>query len=299
MDALGCPPGDWPVTNLSGGEKRRVALCKLLIQAPDLPPPRRAHQPPRRRVGEPAGAAPSKYAGARRRGHPRPATSGNVAEWILEASTAAARSPTRATTPPTSTRRPPASRSRAARTKAPEAPRGTAGSGRGRTPKGANQAQGPSRPVPGDGGRGRQDAAGLRGDPDPAGPAPRFHRRRGRAPLEGVRRQGPHRRPVLRPVPERHRRRHRPQRRGQDHAVQDDPGPADAAQRPRSRSATRSRSRTSTSPAPTSTRRRPLGSLGRWTATNVGQVEMPSRAYVSAFGFKGPDEHKPAGALRW
>ena len=30
MDALGCPPGDWPVTNLSGGEKRRVALCKLL-----------------------------------------------------------------------------------------------------------------------------------------------------------------------------------------------------------------------------------------------------------------------------
>ncbi len=33
MDALGCPPGDWPVTNLSGGEKRRVALCKLLIEA--------------------------------------------------------------------------------------------------------------------------------------------------------------------------------------------------------------------------------------------------------------------------
>ncbi|NUK10026.1 energy-dependent translational throttle protein EttA [Streptomyces lunaelactis] len=36
MDALGCPPGDWPVTTLSGGEKRRVALCKLLIEAPDL-----------------------------------------------------------------------------------------------------------------------------------------------------------------------------------------------------------------------------------------------------------------------
>ena len=31
MDALGCPPGDWPVANLSGGEKRRVALCKLLL----------------------------------------------------------------------------------------------------------------------------------------------------------------------------------------------------------------------------------------------------------------------------
>ncbi|RPK69794.1 putative ABC transporter ATP-binding protein [Streptomyces sp. ADI96-15] len=36
MDALGCPPGDWSVTNLSGGEQRRVALCKLLLEAPDL-----------------------------------------------------------------------------------------------------------------------------------------------------------------------------------------------------------------------------------------------------------------------
>ncbi len=36
MDALGCPPGDAPVTKLSGGEKRRVALCKLLLEAPDL-----------------------------------------------------------------------------------------------------------------------------------------------------------------------------------------------------------------------------------------------------------------------
>lgn len=36
MDALRCPPGDWPVDNLSGGEKRRVALCKLLLKQPDL-----------------------------------------------------------------------------------------------------------------------------------------------------------------------------------------------------------------------------------------------------------------------
>jgi ATP-binding cassette ChvD family protein len=36
MDALGCPPGDWQVTTLSGGEKRRVALCKLLLEQPDL-----------------------------------------------------------------------------------------------------------------------------------------------------------------------------------------------------------------------------------------------------------------------
>ncbi|MBP6705069.1 MAG: energy-dependent translational throttle protein EttA [Vicinamibacteria bacterium] len=36
MDALRLPPGDAEVTNLSGGEKRRVALCRLLLDAPDL-----------------------------------------------------------------------------------------------------------------------------------------------------------------------------------------------------------------------------------------------------------------------
>jgi energy-dependent translational throttle protein EttA len=36
MDALRCPPGDTPVSILSGGERRRVALCRLLLQAPDI-----------------------------------------------------------------------------------------------------------------------------------------------------------------------------------------------------------------------------------------------------------------------
>src|SRR5207302_205314 len=36
MDALNLPPGDAPVTTLSGGERRRVALCRLLLQKPDL-----------------------------------------------------------------------------------------------------------------------------------------------------------------------------------------------------------------------------------------------------------------------
>ncbi len=36
MEALRCPPADWPVDQLSGGERRRVALCKLLLQQPDL-----------------------------------------------------------------------------------------------------------------------------------------------------------------------------------------------------------------------------------------------------------------------
>jgi ATP-binding cassette ChvD family protein len=36
MDALRCPPAETPIKNLSGGEKRRVALCRLLLQKPDI-----------------------------------------------------------------------------------------------------------------------------------------------------------------------------------------------------------------------------------------------------------------------
>jgi len=36
MEALRCPPSDWDVTKLSGGEKRRVALCRLLLSKPDM-----------------------------------------------------------------------------------------------------------------------------------------------------------------------------------------------------------------------------------------------------------------------
>jgi len=36
LDALRCPPADSPVTNLSGGERRRVALCRLLLEKPDM-----------------------------------------------------------------------------------------------------------------------------------------------------------------------------------------------------------------------------------------------------------------------
>ena len=36
MDALGCPPDDWDVSKLSGGERRRVALCRLLLEKPEM-----------------------------------------------------------------------------------------------------------------------------------------------------------------------------------------------------------------------------------------------------------------------
>ena len=65
-----------------------------------------------------------------------------------------------------------------------------------------------------------------------------------------------------------------------------------------SRSATRSRSPTSTSPADIDPKKTLWAVVSdELDYINVGQVEMPSRAYVSAFGFKGPDQQKPAGVL--
>ena len=72
MDALRCPPPDADVTVLSGGERRRVALCKLLLEAARPAAARRAHQPPRRRERAVAGAAPGEVRRHRRRRHPRP-----------------------------------------------------------------------------------------------------------------------------------------------------------------------------------------------------------------------------------
>ena len=72
MDALRLPPGDADVTTLSGGERRRVALCRLLLVAARPAAARRAHQPPRRGVRRVARAVPRRVPRHRRRGHPRP-----------------------------------------------------------------------------------------------------------------------------------------------------------------------------------------------------------------------------------
>jgi ATPase subunit of ABC transporter with duplicated ATPase domains len=65
MDALRCPPGDTLVDTLSGGERRRVALARLLLQKPDHPAARRADQPPRRRERALARTAPRRATRAR------------------------------------------------------------------------------------------------------------------------------------------------------------------------------------------------------------------------------------------
>ena len=87
-------------------------------------------------------------------------------------------------------------------------------------------------------GRGGRPRAGRQGaDPDPAGPAARRQGHRGRGPVEGLWRQAAVRGPVLQAAAGRHRRRHRPQRRRQDDAVQDDHRPGEAGRAARSGSA--------------------------------------------------------------
>src|SRR6478735_3759702 len=207
MDALRCPPPDADVTVLSGGEKRRVALCKLLLEAPDL-----------LLLDEPTNHLDAesvlwleqhleKYAGTVVAVTHDRYFLDNVAEWILELDQGRA----------------PEGRGREGR-QAPEASQGRARLGPLERQGPPDQEQGAPRAVRGDGRRGGQDAqARLRGDPDPARPAPGQRRGRGQRPDQGVRRPGPHRRPVLHAPARWHRRDHRTERRRQDHAVQDDP----------------------------------------------------------------------------
>ena len=72
MEALGCPPKDAEVTKLSGGERRRVALCQLLLRAARPAAARRADQPSRRRDHGVAGKAPAPISGRGADHHPRP-----------------------------------------------------------------------------------------------------------------------------------------------------------------------------------------------------------------------------------
>ena len=240
MDALRCPPPDADVTTLSGGERSRVALCKLLLQQPDL-----------LLLDEPTNHLDAesvlwleqhleKYAGTVIAVTHDRYFMENVAQWILELD--------RGHAYPYEGNYSTYLETKAARLKVEGAKDAkmrkrlddelewVRSSARARQTK----SQGAARAVRGDGRRGGQEQeARLRGDPDPAGPAARQHGGRGRAPGQGLRRPRALRRPVLHPAAERHRRRHRPERRRQDHAVQDDHRRGEAGQRHASASATR------------------------------------------------------------
>ena len=299
MDALRCPPPDEPVTHLSGGERRRVALCKLLLSKPDL-----------LLLDEPTNHLDAEsvlwleqhlaeYKGAILAVTHDRYFLDNVAEWILELdrgraypyegnySTYLEKKAERVAVQ---------GRKDAKLQKRLQEELAWVRSGAK-----ARQAKSKARlrPLRRDGRRGREDPqARLRGDPDPRRAAAGQRRRRGRAPRQGLRRPHADQGPVVHAAAQRHRRRHRPQRRRQDDAVQDHRRSRTAGQR--HRQGRRDRQAQLRRPEPR--RHRPKKNV--WEVVSdkldyieVGQNEIPSRAYVSAFGFKGPDQQKPAGVL--
>ena len=173
MDALRCPPPDADVTVLSGGERRRVALCKLLLQKPDL-----------LLLDEPTNHLDAEsvlwleqhlaaYHGAVVAVTHDRYFMDNVAQWILELdrgraypyegnySTYLEKKHARLAGPGQEGRQ------------AGQAARRGARVGALQRQGPADQVQGAARPLRGDGRRGRpHPQARLRGDPDPAGPAP-------------------------------------------------------------------------------------------------------------------------------
>ena len=224
MDALRLPPADADVTTLSGGERRRVALCRLLLQVARPAAARRADQPSRRRVGRVARALPQGLSGHGRRASRTIATSsttspagssssiaargipweGNYSSWLEQKQNRLALEEK------TESQAPAHARARAGLD--PDVAARAAGQGQGAPQRLRGAAQGRN--------------ARRRSTPVeiyiPPGPASRRHRRRGARPEEGLRRHAADGRRELHAAARRHRRRDRPQRRRQDHAVPDD-----------------------------------------------------------------------------
>ena len=224
MDALRLPPGDADVTDpLRRREAPRGAVPAPAVEARPAAP-RRAHQPPRRRVRRVARADPARLPGHGRGHHARPvlprqrgpldprarARQGpSVRGQLLELARAEAGAPRRRG----EERLDPPPHARARARVGPHGAEGPPGQGQG-PPGGLRQA-----PRRGGGGGARP---GQAPDPAAARSPPRWCRDRGRRRGEGVRRPPPHRRPRLQAPARRHRRRDRPERRGQDHPVPHD-----------------------------------------------------------------------------
>ena len=300
MDALRCPPGDELVAVLSGGEKRRVALCKLLLQKPDL-----------LLLDEPTNHLDAesvlwleqhlaKYPGAVLAVTHDRYFLDHVAEWICEVdrgrlypyegnySTYLEKKQERLQVQGKKD-------AKLAKRLANEL-EWVRSNAKGRQAKSkARLARYEEMAAEAD----RTKQARLRGDPDPAGPSPRRHRPRGEEPGEGLRRSSAHRRSEL-------------------HAARATASSASSARtasaRPRCsrRSSASSRSTTASSrsarPSKISYVDQSRGGIDPkktlWEVVSdgldyiqVGKTEVPSRAYVSTFGFKGPDQQKPAGVL--
>ena len=259
MEALICPPDDAEVTHLSGGEKRRVALCKLLLEQPEL---LLLDEPTNHLDAETVNWLEGhlrKYPGAilivthdryfldnvtgwileldRGRGIPY---QGNYSSWLGQKQKRLEQE----------------GREEESRQKTlAREQEWIAASPRARQAKSKARYQRYEDLL----GQGGGEGADHRPDRHPGRRAARPARHRVRAPQQGVRRQSPDRRPHLQAAARRHRRRHRSQRRRQDHAVPHDHQAGGARQRQHLDRRHRSSSAMSTSRATASTARRPCG----------------------------------------
>ena len=300
MDALRCPPPDADVSVLSGGERRRVALCKLLLSQPDL---LLLDEPTNHLDAESVQWLEShleKYAGTVVAVTHDRYFLDNVAQWILELDRGRAYPYEGNYSTYLETKQSRLKVEGQQGRQAREAPQGRARLGALQRQGPPGQEQGPPRALRRDGRRGREDAqAGLRGDPDPAGPAPGQRRGRGRRacprasatgslidklsfslPRNGIvgviGPNGAGKTTLFKMIL------------GEEKA---DEGTIKVGETVKISYVDQSRGGLDAKKTLWETVSDGLDYI------KVGNVEMPSRAYVSAFGFKGPDQQKPAGVL--
>ena len=209
MDALGCPPDDWPADRLSGGEKRRVALCRLLLEQPDL-----------LLLDEPTNhldAETTAWLEGHLRSYPgailivthdRLPFLDNVTSWILELDRGRG-IPVRGqllVLAGTEAEAPRAGRPRGRGAPAHDRARARVGLRLAESPPG--EVEGPHPALRGPRRQSLREGSDDCPDHHPDRRAPRQQRDRVRRPEEGVRRQAPHRRPLVQAASRRNRRRH-------------------------------------------------------------------------------------------